>query len=232
MARNSSSTDWKEHRRLRAWTLKRKGWKQKDIATALGVTPGAVSQWISVADEQGKVALHARPHTGRPPDLTPAQLRLIPDLLSQGAEAYGFRGEVWTCPRIRQVIEWEFQVSYHKSHVARLLKELKWTPQMPIERATQRDEAEIARWRAEMWPELKKKARLERRTLVFIDESGFYLLPAIVRTYAPRGHTPILHVFKTRDHLSVMSRQTSAHTSERVCHHFGPVRRPARSARS
>jgi transposase len=46
---------------------------------------------------------------------------------------------------------------------------------------------------------------LERRTLVFVDESGFYLLPARVRTYAPLGQTPILRVFQTRDHLSVMS---------------------------
>jgi len=38
-----------------------------------------------------------------------------------------------------------------------------------------------------------------------VDESGFYLLPAIVRIYAPRGQTPILCVFQTRDHLSVMS---------------------------
>jgi transposase len=205
MARDSSSTDWKEHRRLRAWALKRKGWEQTDIATALGVTPGAVSQWVGAAAKHGKVALRARPHTGRPPELTSAQLRLIPDLLSHGAEAYGFRGDVWTCPRIRQVIEWEFNVAYHKSHVARLLQELNWTPQMPIERATQRDESEITLWRAEVWPELKEMARLERRTLVFIDESGFYLLPAIVRSYAPRGHPPILHVFKTRDHLSVMS---------------------------
>ena len=52
---------------------------------------------------------------------------------------------------------------------------------------------------------VEKKARLERRALVFVDESGFYLLPARVRTYAPRGQTPILRVFQTRDHLSVMS---------------------------
>jgi len=51
----------------------------------------------------------------------------------------------------------------------------------------------------------EKKARLERRILIVVDESGFYLLPAAVRTYAPRGHTPILRVWQTRDHLSVMS---------------------------
>jgi transposase len=40
---------------------------------------------------------------------------------------------------------------------------------------------------------------------VFVDESGFYLLPGIVRTYAPCGQTPILRSVYTRDHLSVMS---------------------------
>jgi transposase len=51
----------------------------------------------------------------------------------------------------------------------------------------------------------QKKARREGRTFVLIDESGFYLLPGVVKTYAPRGQTPILHPFVTRDHLSVMS---------------------------
>ena len=51
----------------------------------------------------------------------------------------------------------------------------------------------------------EKKASLEHRILIFVDESGFYLLPALVRSYAPRGQTPILRVFQTRDHLSMMS---------------------------
>jgi transposase len=41
--------------------------------------------------------------------------------------------------------------------------------------------------------------------IVFVDEAGFYLLPAVVRTYAPCGCTPVLRVFQTRDHLSAMS---------------------------
>ena len=50
----------------------------------------------------------------------------------------------------------------------------------------------------------EKKARHERRTLVFVDESGFYLLPAMVRTYALCGEPTVLHPVLTRDHLSVM----------------------------
>ena len=204
-----TSTAWKEARRLQALALQEKDWKQTEIAEALGVTDGAVSQWFSQVDAHDATALLAHPHPGRPPELTHEQKYLIPDLLSHGAEAYGFRGDVWTNAHVAKVIAWEWSVNYHRSHVARLLKELGWTPQLPIVRATQRDEKAIALWRQEKWSELKKQARLERKTLVFVDESGFYLLPARVRTYAPRGKTPTLRVFETRDHLSVMSAITA-----------------------
>src|SRR5574341_498033 len=45
---------WREMRRLRAWELKRKGWKQKAIAEALGVSEGAVSQWVKRAEAGGR----------------------------------------------------------------------------------------------------------------------------------------------------------------------------------
>jgi transposase len=45
----------------------------------------------------------------------------------------------------------------------------------------------------------------EGRTIVFVDQSGFYLLPAVARTYAPVGQTPILREELSRDHLSAMS---------------------------
>ena len=47
----------------------------------------------------------------------------------------------------------------------------------------------------------EKRALKEGRTIVFADQSGFYLLPMVVRTYAPVGETPILHENFTRDHL-------------------------------
>jgi hypothetical protein len=133
---------------------------------------------------------------------------LIPEFLWHGPEAYGFRGEVWTCARVARVIEEEFGVRHHKDHVGRLLQELRWTPQVPIKRAIQRDEEAIQRWRTEVWPELRRKAWRERRLLVFEDESGFYLLPGLVRTYAPEAQTPVLHEKQTRDHLSVMGGMT------------------------
>jgi transposase len=200
--------DWREWRRLRALDLKREGWYQRDIAAALAVAEETVSRWLARARAGGREALLALPAPGHPPRLSAGQKRLIPEFLWHGPEAYGFPGEVWTCARISRVIEEEFGVHYHKDHVGRLLKELHWTPQVPITRAIQRDEPAIERWYVETWPDLQRRARRERRTLVFADESGFYLLPGIVRTYAPEGVTPVLHNKQTRDHLSVMGGMT------------------------
>lgn len=190
---------------MRALELHQQGWTQRGIAAALGATESAVSRWLAAARLGGLEALTS--HTDRrgvAPRLTPDQVRLIPDFLWHGAEAYGFRGDVWTCGRVAGVIREEFDVSYSNSQVSRLLKQLGWTPQIPITRAIQRDEEAIARWRTESWPRLKRQARNERRELVFVDESGFYLLPGVVKTYAPRARTPVVEEWQTRDHLSVM----------------------------
>jgi transposase len=189
---------------MRARDLARQGWKQRDIAVALDASEGAVSRWLAAARRGGPEALRSHPGPGPSAKLTPEQLRLIPDFRWHGAEAYGFRGDVWTCERVAGVIGEEFGVSYSKSQVSRLLNRLGWTPQVPITRAIQRDEEAIERWRVESWPALKEKARRERRASVFVDESGFYLLPGVVKTYAPKGRTPIVDEWQTRDHLSVM----------------------------
>jgi transposase len=144
-------------RRQRAWELHQAGWWQKDIAVALGVSPGAVSQWIQRGRHGGVEALRTRPRPGGPAKLTAEQRAQIPGLLARGAEAYGFRGDVWTAARVAQVIWRRFGVRYHRDHVSRLLRQAGWSRQQPIERATQRDAEAIRRWYEERWPALRKK---------------------------------------------------------------------------
>jgi transposase len=147
--------DWREERRKRAWALKQQGWLQKDIAAALGVSEGAVSQWLTRAREQGVEALKRRPPPGMTPRLSSEQRAQIPLQLAHGAPAYGFDGDVWTAKRVAQVIERTFGVRYHPDHVSRLLRQSGWSRQQPITRATQRNEAKIAAWHEERWPALK-----------------------------------------------------------------------------
>lgn len=149
--------DWREERRMQAWKLKEQGWQQKDIAEALGVSEGAVSQWVKRGREGGLEALKAHPPKGMTPRLSAEQKTQIPELLAKGAQAYGFRGDVWTASRVAEVIAQTFGVRYHRDHVGKLLREAGWSRQHPLERASQRNEEAIKKWGEEHWPAIKKK---------------------------------------------------------------------------
>lgn len=149
--------DWQEGRRLRALALYEEGWKAIRIAEALGVTRGAVSQWRAAARVGGREALRRRPRRGHPPKLTAEQRRHLPDLLTRGAEAYGFVGDVWTTTRVAEVIRREFGVRHHPAHVSRVLAAIRWTQQTPIRRASQRTDAAITAFREERLPSLQAK---------------------------------------------------------------------------
>jgi transposase len=161
MKTKTTQLDWREGRRQRAWELKQQGWKQQgwkqqDIAAALGVTPGAVSQWLKRGREQGVEGLRRHPAPGRQPRLSAEQLAQLPTLVERGPEAYGFRGQVWTCQRVAEVIRRTFGVTYHPSHVSRLLHAVRHSVQRPVARAAQRNEAAIQAWWQQRWPALEK----------------------------------------------------------------------------
>jgi transposase len=152
-------SDVKEWRRLRAWELHQQGWTGRAIAQALGVTPGAVSQWLKRARAHGVAALHRRPPPGATPKLTAEQRAGVPTLLSRGAEAFGCVGDVWTTKRVATVIRRELGVRYHPAHGSRLLRALGWSLQRPIRRASKRKAAVIDAWHTERRAALEAKPR-------------------------------------------------------------------------
>ena len=168
---SNRASDWREGRRLRALELKERGWKQSEIAEALGVSEGAVSQWMKRLREEGVEGLRHKPPPGAPSRLSEQQRARLPELLAQGAQAHGFRGEVWTCERVAIVIRKEFGVSYHPAHVSRVVRALGLSLQKPQRRAEQRDEEAIDNWKEVAFAQ--KGALKEGRTIVFCDQSGF-----------------------------------------------------------
>ncbi len=77
-------------RRKQALCLRRQGWRQHDIARALDVTDGAVSQWFAAVDRGGAPALVSRLRPARPSQLTTEQRRRIPDFLWNGLHTVEF----------------------------------------------------------------------------------------------------------------------------------------------
>ena len=80
---SSQAKDWRESRRLRAFELKEQGWKQTEIADALGVTEGAVSHDRRTREE-GVQALRHKPPPGAPPRLSEDERPKLPELFSPG----------------------------------------------------------------------------------------------------------------------------------------------------
>ena len=154
--------DWREGRRRRAWELQAAGGKHQDIAAALGGTPGAVSQWLKRARERGVEGLRRHPAPGRQPRLSAEELAQLPALVERGAEAYGFRGQVWTGKRVAEVIRCTFGGAYHPAHGSRRLHAVRQSVQPPVQRATPRNAAAIQAWWQERWPALEKKRPTKR----------------------------------------------------------------------
>jgi transposase len=148
-----------ERRRRRAIELLEKGHAPVDVARMLGVDRRSVRRWKAAHRERGSKGIEARPTPGRPPKLDGRQRARLERRLMKGARAAGYESDLWTCPRIADVIAEEFGVFYHPNHIGRLLRSLGWSPQRPQRRALERDEERIQGWIRADWPRIKKKHR-------------------------------------------------------------------------
>jgi transposase len=137
--------------------LLRDGKSNTEVARLIGVDVSSVKRWKRAWSQGGVAALSAKPNRGRPPRLTLEQLQALSSLVRAGAQAAGFRTDLWTCRRVAQVIRDRFGVTYHPDHVGRILHALGFSQQKPQRRARQRDEAAIEKWRKHVWRTIKKR---------------------------------------------------------------------------
>lgn len=119
----------------------------------------SVSRWRQAVVQGGLSALVAKPVPGRPRKLQKDECQKLVDLLLKGALAYGYPNELWTLKRIARVIRREFGVHYHPNHVWRVLRQLRWSCQVPERRPVQRDDRAIEHWKRYRWPHIKKGRR-------------------------------------------------------------------------
>ena len=130
-----------------------------EVAERLGATKGAASQWKSLWEKHGKEGLRSKPHPGSKPRLSDDQRGELVELLLEGPSANGFSTDLWTLPRVADLIDRRFGVSYDPSHVSRILKRLGWSPQKPTKRAREQDEELVSEWRKKDWPRIKKNSQ-------------------------------------------------------------------------
>ena len=116
----------------------------KDVAAAVHASTSSVKRWRDAYEAQGDAGLNSIPNEGRPPRLNEKQRKRLTRVLLKGARASGYPNDLWTCPRVAEVIQRLFGVHYHVDHIGKLLHRLGWSVQKPERRARERDEAAIA----------------------------------------------------------------------------------------
>jgi transposase len=142
-----------KQRRLEARRLLDNGLAQAEVARRLKTSRQSVSRWAQLSPR----ALAQVRRQGRKSQLDDAARAKLRAALLAGPAAAGFVGELWTLPRVRQLIVQRFGQRFSTVHVWRVLGQLGFSPQRPVGRARERDEAKLAAWKTQTWPRLKKK---------------------------------------------------------------------------
>jgi transposase len=145
-----------EIRRRIGGKLLLQGRKLAEVADACEVSITSVKRWKAAVREGGLDALAVHDSPGREPKLDQVQKEMLAGILLEGPLKAGYQNDLWTCARVAEVIETEFRVRYHQSHVWKILQSLGFSCQKPEQRAREQDEDEVRHWRRYKWPALKR----------------------------------------------------------------------------
>lgn len=148
-----------EARRFEAARLYGRGQSQAAVMRALEVSRQTAHRWYHAWRGGGRKRLKAAGRLGRKPRLDRRQLARLETALLRGPRRHGFATELWSLPRVAELIERLSGVRYHPGHVWYILRRLKWSLQRPARRARERDDAAIRQWVSQRWPTVKKTPR-------------------------------------------------------------------------
>jgi transposase len=178
-----------QRRRLLAVQRVAEGYSAQEVADFLAVTPRSVWRWLAAFRRHGEDGLTAWPGRGpgRPAKLTRTQEKIVLRWLSDSPTEYDFPTDLWSAPRLSQLIEQEFGVHFHPNYLSTWLRQRGYTPQKPRRVPREQNDAALVQWLTDDWPRIKSTARRRGACLLLMDESGLLMAPLLRRSWALRG---------------------------------------------
>lgn len=181
----------------------------EDVINTFGLHRSNIYKWLAKFDEGGYEALKGTKAKGPEPKLSAKQKESLIKLICKNPLQLKFEYALWTVDMVVQLILKKFNVQYSNVQVGRLLKEVGFSRQRPIERAYQQDPIKVQTWLDETFPAIKKEAKKQKRDIYFADEAGFHATAQYGTTWAPSGQTPIIKTTGRREKVNCISAITN-----------------------
>ena len=206
MARDGRSYahDALEAMRFAAVRLHRQGVTISTLSQSFQVTRSAIHNWLKKSREGGIRCLRGSKCTGRPSTISENQFKSLVKLLRDPATQHGYATDLWSGPRVRNLIRRKFGVEYHRKHMPRLLRRLGLVLKFPERRALEQDPQALRKWKRERFPEICEFARKKKALVFFADECLISLIPYVGKTWTQPSSKPIARVSgKKHQHVGV-----------------------------
>lgn len=187
--------------------LKKKLGTQRQCAEIFGLTERSVNRiWNKYKDEgkRGLIAKKRGVKDGKKINgKQAAEVRnLIKDKMPDQLKLpFG----LWTREAVQQLISDRYGIVLSRWQVGRYLKSWGYTPQKPIRKAFEQKPEQVKQWLEKEYPAIKKRALKEKGTIYFGDETGMRSDHQAGRSYAPKGHTPVIKSTGQRFSLNMIS---------------------------
>lgn len=192
--------------RMQAVKMVREGLSATAVAKHFEVTARAVFQWLSDFATGGQNALQAKEGAGRPPKVSPEQMKWVADTVrDRTPDQLRFEFGLWTLRIIGQLIERQFNMTLSLPTLGKLMKQLGFTPQRPVFRAYEQDATLVQRWHQEDFPRLQARAKALGAVIMFADEASMRTDYHAGTTWAPRGCTPVVRATGQRVSVNMIS---------------------------
>ncbi len=190
----------------------RGGMSQTEASKVYGASLRAVSKWMALDRTGGLRALKQKVRGRRAGEgrLQPAQSARIRQLIIDSLpDQLKLPFYLWTRAAVVSLIEREYGISVSLTTVGRYLAGWGMSPQKPVRRAYERNDAAIARWLRTEYPAIARDAKREKAVIYWGDEMGLRSDHVAGTSYAPMGQTPIIRATGQRFGCNMISAITN-----------------------
>jgi transposase len=196
--------------RIRAVQSVQEGESPEVVARTLRITSRSMYRWLARYRGGGWGALKAKPLAGRPPKLDDKKLKWIYNAVTQkNPLQFRFQFALWTREMVARLIKEKYGIRLAANSVGRLLAQLGITPQRPLHRAIEREEALVQKWLKAEYPKIKKMAKAQGADIYFGDAAHIRSDHHAGRTWGKKGETPVVMATGARHGMSLISAITS-----------------------